>query len=128
MCQERIETYERTEGSTYRVTRCACNLPTTAPTIAVLQGKFDTVAEEKDHLKKPSDALALEAVSGNVDSPVTSMASMSTSLDPPHPESSPKGKGVYKKYFGSMIHGGLWIELGGRWVFSGETTFPRYED
>ena len=39
-CQERIETYDRNEGCTYRVMRFACNLPSTSPIVAVVQEIF----------------------------------------------------------------------------------------
>ena len=105
--QERIESNARAEGSTYRVTRFACNLPTTAPSIVVVPEKFDPVAAQTDHLKKLSDAVDLQALSGNVDPSITAMAHMWPSLDPPRPESPPKGKGLYKQYFYITVRDGV---------------------
>ena len=61
--QGRIETYDRAVGSTRRFMRFARNLQSTALNVAVVQGKCDRVAAEKDHLKKLSDSLASQAVS-----------------------------------------------------------------
>ena len=117
-CQGRIETYARNEGSTYRAIRFACNLTITAPIIAVVRETSDPLAVDKGHLKRLSDTLSLQAVSENVDPSITAMAHMWKSLAPPQPEASPQGKGLCQKYFESMIHDGLWIELVGgfRWI------------
>ena len=74
--------------------RFARNLPTSAPIIAVVPEKFGPAEAEKDHLKKPSDALALKAVSENVDPSLTTMMHMWKGLASPQPEASPKVKGV----------------------------------
>ena len=110
MCQERIEAYDRTEGSTHRVTRFACNLPTTVADVAVVQGKFYPVATDRDHLEKLISAIASKDVSGNVDPSITTMTPMWKRPDPPRPEVAPQGNGDMEKYFECMIRDGIWEE------------------
>ena len=120
--QERIETYARSVGGKYRDTPCACNIPTSPPSIPVVPGKSDPVAEEMSS-GEVCDTLASDDVSENVDPSLTDMLQMWQTLAPTLPEGNPQGVGVLRRYFDSTIHGRLWIEYGG--PRRGDL-FPRY--
>ena len=102
--QARIETYAHSDGITYRVMRYACNPPTAAPIIPVVPGESDPVAEE-NAIWEVIDTLAFHSVSGGVDPPITSMIQTRQTLAPANPEAAPRGKGVFRKYFDSIIMG-----------------------
>ena len=96
-CQKRIGAYDRPEGCTYRVMRFECNLPTTAPRIAVVPWEFGPAAEEKYHLKKLRDANALQASSGNIDPSGTTMAHIWKSISLRQSQKFPRNERGYAR-------------------------------
>ena len=111
-CAERIDTYSRTEGTTWAVMRFACNLPTSRPDFKIGGGIFDPVLDEKTRLVELSAALALEALSRNIDVSACSLPELWRSLQSPHPVAAPHGKEESKKIFDDMLKAGLWIAHG----------------
>ena len=97
-CAERIDTYARTEGTTWQVMRFARNLPTSRPDFKISGEIFDPALDEKARLIQLIDALALEALPKNIDVSACSLQDLSTSLQSPHPIAWPRCKEESKKF------------------------------
>ena len=102
-CALSIDTYARTEGTSWEVTRFPRNLPKTRPDFKISGGIFDPVLDEKARLTQLSEALTLEALPKNTDVSAFSLQDLSKSPHSPRRIDWPRGKEESKKIFDEMV-------------------------
>ena len=110
-----IDSYARTEGTTWRVMRAACGLSPAEP-----PRKRDNVGEiprqecEYIRLVELSDALAIAAIEQNCEvvTNASSLGFLWKKISYPRPVSAPQGEKKASEFPNKMLEKGLWIKHG----------------